>query len=109
MTPSLPWYVEQTGAPQSKAPSITEIKQGVSIRRVLIHYGATLPNNYSMEWLSIRCPFHKDEHASASFNEKLGKFNCFTCDLGGDVIDLVCQQEHLDTGEALRWISTTLL
>lgn len=108
MTP-LPWYVEQKGQPPSKKPSIQEIKQGVSIRRVLTHYGATLPQHYSTEWLGIKCPFHKDEHASASFNEKLGKFSCFVCDVSGDVIDVVAHQEQLDTGEALSWISKQLL
>ena len=106
---TLPWYVEQKGQKVSKLLDITDLKQAVSIRTVLKHYGAVLPDHYSLEWRGIKCPFHNDTHASASFNEKLGKFNCFTCDIGGDVIDLVTQQEHLEIPEAVQWISTTFL
>lgn len=50
----------------------------------------------------VRCPFHDDRRASASVNLDEGVFNCFTCSVGGDAIELLMSQEGLTFGEAKR-------
>ena len=99
------WWIETKGEPEVKGMSIADIKREVGIRQVLEHYGATLPAHRSLGWVSILCPFHKDAHPSASFNEKLGKFHCHTCEVGGDVVDVVCYQEQFTMKEALQWLT----
>jgi putative DNA primase/helicase len=37
------------------------------------------------EWVG-QCPFHNDDHASLSVNERKQIFKCFPCDAGGDAI-----------------------
>ena len=107
----LPWYVEELGSNGASKQnlSIDYIKRTVGIRTLLAHYGATLPKDRSSVWQSIPCPFHADKHPSASFNDKFGQFNCFVCDIKGDVIDVVQQHEGLTIKESLTWISQTLL
>lgn len=50
----------------------------------------------------VRCVFHDDRHASASVNLDEGVFNCFTCGIGGDAIELIKIQEGVGFGEAKR-------
>jgi len=42
---------------------------------VLKHYGANI--NRSSGQVNVKCPFHNDSHASASFNTRQNIFNCF--------------------------------
>jgi DNA primase len=44
-------------------------------------------------WHAIRCPFHDDRAASASYNPTEQRFRCHACDLGGDGYDLIRQVE----------------
>lgn len=34
----------------------------------------------------LHCPFHVDDSPSLNINDKLGKWHCFSCDRGGNVI-----------------------
>lgn len=103
------WWVEERGGPPTeKGPTITEIKASVSIRKVLEYYGAKLPALRSFGWVSIKCPFHEDARASASFNDKTGRFHCHTCDVGGDVIDVVAWEEKLSVKDTLQWLKDKL-
>ncbi len=106
----LPWYIEELGGSDVRENlTIEYIKRTVGIRTLLRYYGATLPTDFSVGWRSIRCPLHTDEHPSASFNDKLGRFNCFVCGIEGDVIDVVQQHEGLTLKESLTWIYQSLL
>lgn len=100
------WWVEERGKPAGeKTRAIADIKREVGIRDVLSYYGAVLPVYRSIGWSAIRCPFHADNTPSASYNEQLDRFNCHTCDEGGDIFDVVQWQEALDLKEAIKWVS----
>lgn len=106
---SLPWWVETKGAvpPRDKLRlTAAEIKKRVTISQVLRHYGAAVIQirDKGLGWMSTPCPFHTDRRPSASVNFDLNKFRCHSCDVAGDVIDVVEQVEHLSTKEAMEWI-----
>ena len=65
---------------------------------VLKHYGANI--NRSSGQVNIKCPFHNDSHASASFNTKQNIFNCFACGMQGNSIQIIAKQERCDIREA---------
>jgi len=92
---------------EGKGMSIDELKRRISMRELLDHYGAELPDGDG--WSSMRCPFHTDNNPSASVNLKDGKFRCHVCDIGGDVVDVVALEEGLTTREAMEWLRTNLL
>jgi DNA primase len=69
------------------------------IAKLLSHYGATrVPSGRG--WRSMKCPFHSDRHASATVNNEVNAFNCFTCDIKGDIFKVVMIQEGVDFLEA---------
>lgn len=51
-------------------------------------------------WSPVHCPFHGDEHKSASVNAALGVFRCFGCDVKGDAYAIVMDQEGVRFREA---------
>lgn len=53
-------------------------------------------------WKPIRCPFHDDRAASASYNTTIQRFKCHACQVGGDGYDLIMEIEHCDFATALR-------
>lgn len=61
-------------------------------------------------WRKAQCPMpdHEDENPSASINEELGKWGCFSCDKRGDGIDIVREREGLDFREAVEWINRNI-
>ena len=65
---------------------------------VLRHYGANI-NRVGIQ-VNIKCPFHNDSHASASFNTKDNIFNCFACGMQGNSIQIIAKQERCDINEA---------
>jgi DNA primase len=78
---------------------------------VLVHYGwdgverGTTWNGY----ITILCPFHADRSPSARWHPDKDRFDCYACDVHGDVIDVVKFMEYKDTGEAIRWIEANFL
>lgn len=65
---------------------------------VLRHYGANIVRASGQ--VNIKCPFHDDSHASASFNTRQNIFNCFACGMQGNSIQIIAKQERCDIGEA---------
>lgn len=65
---------------------------------VLKHYGANITRSSGQ--VTIKCPFHNDSHASASFNTKDNLFNCFACGMNGNSIQIIARQERVDIREA---------
>ena len=65
---------------------------------VLKHYGANI--NRASGQVNIKCPFHNDSHASASFNTRQNIFNCFACGMQGNSIQIIARQERCDIREA---------
>ena len=65
---------------------------------VLKHYGANILRASGQ--VNVKCPFHNDSHASASFNTKNNIFNCFACGMQGNSIQIIAKQERCDIREA---------
>ena len=65
---------------------------------VLKHYGANI--NRASGQVNIKCPFHNDSHASASFNTRQNIFNCFACGMQGNSIQIIARKEGCDIREA---------
>ena len=65
---------------------------------VLRHYGATIMRDSGQ--VNVKCPFHNDSHASASFNTRENIFNCFACGMNGNSIQIIAKQERCDIREA---------
>ena len=69
------------------------------ISRVLAHYGAgKVPAGRG--WRKMNCPFHGDRHASGSVNHDLNAFNCFACDVTGNIYNIIMIQEGVSYHEA---------
>ena len=65
---------------------------------VLKHYGANILRASGQ--VNVKCPFHNDSHASASFNTRDNIFNCFACGMQGNSIQIIAKQERCDIREA---------
>ena len=65
---------------------------------VLKHYGANI--NRTSGQVNVKCPFHNDSHASASFNTRDNIFNCFACGMQGNSIQIIAKKEGVDIREA---------
>lgn len=76
------------------------VKQAVSMRMVLEHYGINGLRKSGNE-LRGACPVHKGE-GSRTFHVNVGKnvFQCFSCKAGGNVLDLVAAIESCTVREA---------
>jgi DNA primase len=65
---------------------------------VLKHYGANISRTTGQ--VNVKCPFHNDSHASASFNTRDNIFNCFACGVNGNSIQIIAKREGVDIREA---------
>ena len=68
------------------------------MRQVAHGYGF----NVSSKTNKMICPFHNDTHASMQVYPGDGGYHCFTCGLGGDVIDFVMRLFGLDFMDACK-------
>jgi DNA primase len=76
---------------------IQDIKQNLSLAKVLQHYNFTADKNNM-----LCCPFHKDSTASLQVSLTQNKYKCHGCDKKGDVIQFVQDYEKLTKHEALK-------
>jgi len=86
---------------------LAELKKRVPITVLLKHYGWSGWEEHSRakEWNRLKCPFHDDRNPSASVKRETNRFNCFTCGVRGDIIDIVMQVEGFRTvRDAADWI-----
>lgn len=61
-------------------------------------------------WFSIRCPFHDDRNPSARYNDIRDRFDCYVCDIHGDIFDVVQQWfGYADVRDAREWIESNFL
>ncbi|MDY2787895.1 MAG: DNA primase [Atopobium sp.] len=51
------------------------------------------------------CPFHQEKSPSFKITPSTGLWHCFGCGKGGDVFDYVCEREHLDFPDAIRFLA----
>lgn len=67
---------------------------------ILRHYGGDPPEGYGSRWRPMRCCFHPDRNASASYNEELDSFACLACEAKGNAVTLLMRVEGLSAREA---------
>lgn len=67
---------------------IRDIKQRLSIQRVLNHYHLQ-PDRNGM----LKCPFHEDDTASLKIYPETNTYNCFGCKRNGDAIEFCSEKE----------------
>ena len=75
---------------------IQEIKQRLSLFKVLHHYGLK-PDKHDM----LVCPFHEDKSPSLKIYTKTNTFHCFGCGATGDGIQFIELFEKLSKHEAI--------
>lgn len=51
-------------------------------------------------WKAVRCPFHADRVASASYNTVSQRFRCHGCGVSGDGYDVIQEVERCDFATA---------
>lgn len=76
---------------------ITDIKQQLSIEKVLTHYNLSVNKNNQ-----VCCPFHDDKTPSLKIYPETNTYNCFGCGATGDVIQFIQDKENLTKHEALK-------
>jgi DNA primase len=85
--------------------TLDAIKADVHMTDLLLYYAGDY-NIDRMGWQSVRCinPNHDDRHPSASVNLELDRYNCHSCGLSGDVVDVVWELEGLTSfEEVFEW------
>jgi DNA primase len=80
---------------------IQEIKQRLSLFKVLHHYGLK-PDKHDM----LVCPFHEDKSPSLKIYTKTNTFHCFGCSATGDGIQFIELFEKLSKHEAIEKAKT---
>ena len=76
-----------------------------SVTAVFDHYGIRILREGD-GWTKCECPSleHEDMNPSASVNEDLGKWNCFSCGRTGDGLDIIMERESCaGIADALRF------
>ena len=69
------------------------------IREYLENHGVSVPAGSQV---LVKCPFHDDKTPSMSVNTKDGIWNCFSCGIGGSVIDLEMRFTGCDIAAAMK-------
>lgn len=71
------------------------------IAAIIKHYGGMLKENYQ-SWQKIRCPFHKDSHASAGVCIADNIFVCHGCGIKGNPFNVIKEHEGVRYNEAIK-------
>ena len=72
------------------------------IVKVIEHYGGTVRQGVANQ-TAVKCPFHNDTHASAGVNRGDNLFNCLTCGVGGNSLQIIAQREGISIREAVTF------
>lgn len=90
-------FTKGRGRQQAPVPTIPIVP-------ILIHYGFDDHElrDYPHDWFKVRCAFHGETQASASYSTELQGFNCHACEMSGDAIKIIRTMEpHLSFREAV--------
>lgn len=82
-------------------PDIAQVKAQTDMVNVI---GRFTELRKSGERYLGRCPLHDDKNPSLTVYPEDGRWWCFGCNLGGDVIDFIEQTMGLDTREAINYL-----
>src|SRR4029079_15326397 len=69
------------------------VRDATDIVAVITKY--TQRRRSGQRWVGL-CPFHAEKTPSFSVNQELGLYRCWGCQVRGDAITFVREQEHLD-------------
>jgi DNA primase len=78
---------------------IERVRAAVSIVEVVTPWSQL--KRVGQRWVGL-CPFHAEKTGSFNVNETNGRYKCFGCGAGGDVISFVRETEHVDFVEAVE-------
>lgn len=67
----------------------------IPIIPILLHYGFDEHElrDYAHGWLKVKCAFHGETQASASYSTELQAFNCHACEMSGDALKIIRTME----------------
>jgi DNA primase len=82
---------------------IERVRAAVPILDAVQQYGVQL-RRVGRSWQGL-CPFHAEKSPSFYVHEQTGRYKCFGCDVGGDVIAFVRETEHLDFVGAMELLA----
>jgi DNA primase len=82
---------------------IERVRAAVPILDAVQQYGVQL-RRVGRTWQGL-CPFHAEKSPSFNVNEQTGRYKCFGCGVGGDVIAFVRETEHLDFVGAMELLA----
>lgn len=71
------------------------------IAAIVEHYGGKLRRDYG-SWQKIKCPFHKDTHASAGVCVTENLFVCHGCGIKGNPFNVIKVHEGVTYREAIK-------
>ena len=78
---------------------IERVRASVNIVEVVTPWSQL--KRVGQRWVGL-CPFHAEKTGSFNVNETNGRYKCFGCGAGGDVISFVRETEHVDFVEAVE-------
>ena len=61
--------------------------------------------NWESEEVKVRCPFHSDEHPSASINTEKSLFHCWVCDIGYNEEQFVAKINNISKTKAIKLLN----
>lgn len=96
-------YLGPTPGNKARSTSAERLKATITVSQVLSFYGQD-QIRFAGRWEAVRCPFHDDGHASASYNDVIGQFYCHACGVHGDIFDLIQSEEGIGFPEAVAFI-----
>ena len=65
--------------------------------QAILKYYQLIPEDTDEKEINFCCPFHGEQNPSLSFSVEKNLFHCFTCDLSGDILDIIMCMENIPT------------
>lgn len=89
-----------------KQEDIEELRARTDIKEVIESY-VTLKSAGVGSWKGL-CPFHDERSPSFNVRPQVGRYHCFGCGEGGDVISFVQKVDHLSFSETVEKLAARI-